>query len=154
NGEGSGDYVYLFLGASPTKTLASNELIILVDGTASTGTIVGMLSAVHVAYRLSSNAAWTEIDIFGETQHYNTLLNNVTANLDDKEKATYQATYGSAAPATKAYAAKIPGLKTAQGEIDQIELIIYLAGSDSDCRNEAKGAGGTINIFFHTTDPA
>ena len=44
----------------------------------------------------------------------------------------------------------IDGLQTAQGQIDQIEIVIYIAGDDDDCRLEALGAKGSIKIFFAT----
>ena len=165
--ESSGDYAYLFLGAAPTKALTENQLIILIDGTSSSGTIVGMLSAIHVAYRLNGAAEWTDIDVFGadnpettgtvEGNHYSDLLANVECNLSTEQKASYVKSYTvgenvPTAPSTKAMAVIIDGLTGVQGQIDQIEIVIYLAGSDSDCRDEAKGASGSISIFFHTEE--
>ena len=71
-------------------------------------------------------------------------------NLTPTEKQAYNTAYGKAAPTSKAGVVKIPNLSTAQGAIDQIELIIYIAGSDSDCNDNAKNASGTIEIFFAT----
>ena len=34
------------------------------------------------------------------------------------------------------------------GAIDQIELVIYLAGSDTDCIDAAKGVKVNVGIFF------
>ena len=162
--EHSGDYAYLFLGASPTKTLTENQLIILVDGSESSGTIVGMLSAIHVAYRLNSDGAWTDVDLFAKANtnaandyNFNTLLANVTCNLTAEQKASYSKSYSTVgstvtAPDTGAVALIIDGLTLVQGEIDQIEIVIYIAGADTDCRDEAKGASGEISIFFHTVE--
>ena len=175
--ESSGDYAYLFLGASPTKALTENQLIILIDGTSSSGTIVGMLSAIHVAYRVNGGrdsegtltGEWTDVDVFGadkpettdkvEGNHYSDLLVDVECNLTTEQKASYVKSYTvgenvPTAPSTKAMAVIIDGLTGVQGQIDQIEIVIYLAGSDSDCRDEAKGASGSISIFFHTVEQA
>ena len=145
----SGDYAYLFLGASPTKALESNELVILLTGDQSQGTIVGILSAVHVAYRLNDETTWTDLELFGDSNHYNTLLADVTCNLTTEQANAYKASYGENAPTKGAWAIVIDELKTAQGQIDQIEIVIYIAGADSDCRDEAKGAKGSISIFFN-----
>lgn len=45
-----------------------------------------------------------------------------------------------------AYAIDLPA--TAVGAIDQLELVIYLAGSDSDCVDAAKGVTVKVAIFF------
>ena len=152
----SGDYAYLFLGASPATTLTSNELVLLLDGTNSTGTNVGMLAAVHVAYRITksgassaaTNADWKEAEFF--SCDYRSSLGTQSPDWEDFEKQAYNTAYGKAAPTSKAGVVRIPDLSTEQGAIDQIELIIYIAGSDSDCNDNAKNASGTIEIFFAT----
>lgn len=152
----SGDYAYLFLGASPATTLTSNELVLLLNGTNSTGTNVGMLAAIHVAYRITksdasseaTDADWKEAEFF--SCDYKSSLEAQNPDLTPTEKQAYNTAYGKAAPTSKAGVVKIPNLSTAQGAIDQIELIIYIAGSDSDCNDNAKNASGTIEIFFAT----
>lgn len=52
----------------------------------------------------------------------------------------------------KASAIVIDGFSTTQGAIDQIEIIVYLAGADDDCRDNAKGTSGDIKIFFNAID--
>ena len=163
------DYVYLYLGASPTKALKTNQLIIMIDGTDSPGTILGMLSAIHVAYRVNGDingGEWKDVDVFGEDDpdedgiqgnHYNTSLSSVTTNLLPEQQASWVASYttGQTAPTfpgTKSQAVVIPLEALTQGAIDQIEIVIYLAGADSDCRDEAKGTEGQVYIFFHTED--
>ena len=148
----SGDYAYLFLGASPTKKLTSNELVIMITGDQTQGSIVGILSAVHVAYRLNGASDWEDVELFGDGNHYNTLLNDVNCNLTTGENSqanAYNVSYGKPAPTKGAWAIVIDGLTTTQGEIDQIEIVIYIAGADSDCRDEALGAVGSISIFFN-----
>ena len=164
------DYAYIFLGAAPTKKLSTSELIILIDGSQSTGSIVGILSAIHVAYRVTKSndtaakTEWTDVDVFGadklettekvEGIHYGDVLSEVQCNLTPEEKNTYASTYGTGAvaPENSAYALRIQDLSIEKGKIDQIELVIYIAGHDSDCIDQAKGASGSIKIFFHTTE--
>ena len=157
-----GDYVYLFLGASPTKKLTTNQLIIMIDGTKSPGQNVGILASIHVAYRITKAGAsqvttdWTEVDVFaqdGETNkyHYNDKLANVHNNLSTEQLETYKVTYDvDTAPTSKAFALVIDGLSLDKDAIDQIELVIYMCGSDGDCIDAGLGTGGNISIFFHT----
>ena len=156
-----GDYAYLFIGASPTKALESNELVILIDGSSSSGSIVGILSAIHVAYRVNSAGAWTDVDVFGaddpdvagvQGKHYNDSLAGVTCNLTETQKNAYNESYQKTAPTTGAWAVTIPLEAVNQGDIDQIEIVIYIAGADTDCRDEAKGASGMISIFFNAIE--
>ena len=158
------DYAYFFLGAQPTKELASSELVILVDTTQSTN--VGILSALHVAYRLNSDGTWTDVDIFGEDVkdehgkvttpgiHYSQKSALLDSNLSDTQKTAYKATYGKDAVAKGLRAFAITGLTTDAEKIDQIEIVIYLAGDDSDCRDAAKGSKGEISMFFNVVEKA
>ena len=150
----NGDYAYMFLGVSPTKTLKSNKLVMLLDGSGSTGTNIGMLAAVHVAYRTTfangTTSEWKEQEFFAGKKYSDTLE---SATLNSTEwGAAYQTAYGSAAPTKKASAIVIEGFSTTQGAIDQIEMIVYLAGADDDCRDNAKGTSGDIKIFFNAVD--
>ena len=149
----NGDYAYLFLGVSPTQDLVSNELVIMLDGTNSQMNTIGMLAAIHVAYRVTKSGAsavttqWTEVEFFsGKTQADS--LNNATLDTTSFADA-YNTAYGTTAPTSKASVVKISDLTTTQGAIDQIELIVYLAGADADCVDNAKGASGDIKIFFN-----
>lgn len=162
DGEGpqNGDYAYLFLGAAPTKELESNTLYILLDGTASTGTNIGILSAVHVAYRVTkagaqeTTTAWTEVEFFAG-KSYSDTLNSATLTWTTEENAAYSTAFdGATAPPSKASLIKIEGLSTSQSAIDQIEIIVYIAGSDADCIDNAKNASGSIKMFFYTVDKA
>ena len=163
-----GDYAYLYIGASPTKALSSNELVILIDGSQSEGQIVGILSAIHVAYRVNGGTGadkanniagtWTDLDVFSEddTQtaetedfHYDDYLSSVDCNLTSAQANAYAESYKKTAPTTSAWAITIPLTALTQGEIDQIEIVIYIAGADEDCRDEAKGASGKVSIFFN-----
>ena len=153
-----GDYAYLFLGAAPAETLTSNTLVLMLDGSASTGTNVGMLAAVHVAYRVTKAGAepttkWTEAEFFNCP--YNAQLKDQSVSWSPTEKKAYETAYSTTgtnatAPTSKVGVVKIDGLSIDQGAIDQIELIIYIAGSDPDCIDNAKNASGQIKMFFAT----
>ena len=165
-----GDYAYLYIGASPTKALDSNELVILIDGSATSGQIVGILSAIHVAYRVNGGEGasgdtagnWKDLDVFSidneattETEeefHYSDNITSVGCNLTETQRNAYKESYGNEAPTTGAWAVTIPLTALTQGAIDQIEIVIYIAGADSDCRDEAKGASGEISIFFNAIE--
>ncbi|MBQ9107545.1 MAG: hypothetical protein IJY49_01790 [Clostridia bacterium] len=160
-----GDYAYLYIGASPTKALTSNQLVIMLEADQDAGAIVGILSSIHVAYRLNGGTGatgntpgtWTDVELCGDGIHYDELLQNVTLEYTSAEAAAvknaYEQSYsGKTAPTTGAWYITIDGLTTTQGEIDQIEIVIYIAGADSDCRDEAKGAEGSISIFFVTEE--
>lgn len=157
DGENSkGDYAYLFLGAAPAEELTHNSLVLMLDGRNSTGTNVGMLAAVRVAYRVTKADAsnvttkWTEAQFFDVG--YNTALQGQNPNLTAEEKKAYETAYPTeTAPTSKAGVVRIDNLSMAQGAIDQIEIIIYIAGSDPDCIDNAKNASGEIKMFFATT---
>lgn len=152
----SSDFVHIVLGAAPARALKSNELCIMIVGDAEAGSIVGILSAIHVAYNLN-NEGWVDVDVFAQADlstdnHYSDLLADVTApTLTAAQTAAWEASYPTEdAPQTGAAMVTIPGLTLNQGQIDQIEIVIYIAGADSDCRLEALGAKGSIKIFFAT----
>lgn len=154
DGADKADYAYLFLGVQAAKTLTTNELVILVDGTDSPGTIVGILAALHVAYRVDGGE-WTDAEVFSEA--WDDALADVTCNLSEEQAASYKNSYGVAtAPTTKAQAVIIPldDSLVANGHISQVEIVIYIAGADDDCRNEALNSSGAISIFFHTVAQA
>ena len=162
NGGNAGDYVYLFLGAAPTKALSTNQLVIMVDASASQSTIVGILASLHVAYRITTNATgtedvttseWEDVEIF-EGIEFSRQLSGLTTNVTGTLAETYKATYGVVDVPAESYALIIDtGLSLTVGAIDQIELVIYIDGNDPDCINAAKGSSGSINIFFHTEEP-
>ena len=164
------DYVYLFLGVQPTKTLDTNQLVILLAADADAGEIVGILAAVHVAYRVNGGD-WNEVEFFTGNDNaqtpapitYGTSLSKVNCNLTPDQANAYAKSYtkGSntvTAPTTGAKAVVIDlgadyGIK-AQTDLAQVEIVIYISGKDSDCRNEALGVSGSLSIFFNTKDAA
>ena len=142
------NYVYLFLGVQPTKELAANKLIVLVD---SSSTNVGLLAAFHVAYRINGSE-WIDIDVFGN-YHYLTRSNDVVINLNESQLGSYIDFFGvETPPTTEAQAAVIDlsDIAANTSDLAQIELVVYIAGPDSDCVTAGLNATGDINIFFHT----
>ena len=154
----SGDYVHMLLGVNPAKELQSNELVLVLDGSAYTGQNIGMLAAVHVAYRTrigSTTSDWQEEQFFtGEGSSYNSSLSAYANKFSESQKTAYNTAFSATAPTTKAGVVAIDGLSTGADAIDQIEFIIYIDGTDPDCRDEAKGPSGEIKIFFNAVEKA
>ena len=153
------DYAYLFLGVSPSKALqaGTNKAYIIVQ-TSGNGSTVGLSSAIHVAYRINgknkeqTEATWTDVDVFGDVHHGAPRANqkvelpydaSAVTGLDGTLTYTSDKTVINNAAA---YAIDLPA--TAVGAIDQLELVIYLAGSDNDCVDAAKGVTVKVAIFF------
>ena len=167
NGEAdtNGDYVHFILGVSPTKDLGMNNFVLVVEP-AQTGSSIGVLASIHVAYRITkyketTTSAWKEVDIYGDENNGNTLKANVKTNGEGKkggEKVVgalltaYQRTYTGQTPATGSIAYQISGLDLNKDEISQLEIVIYMAGSDEDCNDQGKTAAGSIKMFFNTQD--
>lgn len=147
------DYVYMFLGVQPTKALTTCELIILVDGTNSTGTTCGILSAIHVAHRENGTTAWTDSQPFSTS--YSDNLTSATLTWTTDQSRCYAASYsGGTAPTSKAGRVVIDmPLKTANS-INQVELLIYIDGTDGDCNNLGLTASAAIKLFFNTVPQA
>ena len=150
----SGDYVHMLLGVNPAKELTSNELVLVLDGSAYTGQNIGMLAAVHVAFRTridTTTSAWQEKEFFTGAS-YNSSLSAYANKFDDNQKKAYNTAFNATAPTSKAGIVVINGLSTGADDIDQIEFIIYIDGTDPDCRDEAKGPSGEIKIFFNAVE--
>lgn len=156
-----GDFVYLFMGAQPTKALqdGTNKLYIVVQS-ASTGSTIGMAAAVHVAYRIhpatgTANTTWTDKDVF-EGNDYKTAKSGLKVELP-WELTTEQktATGGTFADGkTTIQNAQMVTIDlsnwdgTGSAPLDQFEIIVYLAGSDPDCIDAAKNGGINVYLFF------
>ena len=153
-GETQADFAYLFLGVSPSKELqtGTNKVYIIVQ-TSGTGSTVGISSAVHVAYRLNGAEDWTDVDVYGESVHHGALRANQKVDIPYDASAvtgldgTLTYTQGKTT-ITNAAAHPIDLPSTAVGAIDQLELVIYLAGADEDCVDAAKGVTVKVAIFF------
>ena len=154
----SGDYVHMLLGVNPAKELDSNELVLVLDGSAYTGQNIGMLAAVHVAYRTrigNTTSAWQEAEFFtGSGSSYNNSLDSYQDKFSPTQQTAYNTAFNATAPTTRAGVVTISGLSKSATAIDQIELIIYIDGTDEDCRDEAKGPSGEVKIFFNAVEKA
>lgn len=157
-----GDYVHFILGVSPTRNLSTNNFVLVIEPSTTTSSL-GVLASLHVAYRITKykgdTGNWTDVDIYGTSNSGNTLKANVKASSGAGELVegallkSYQDTYGatSAVP-DGSIAYQIKNLDLNQNDISQLELVIYMAGSDHDCNDQGKTASGQIKMFFNTAD--
>lgn len=152
NGEGAGDYVHFILGVQPTKALGRNNFVISITPSSTTDSL-GVLASIHVAYRVKKEGvettAWTEVDVYGEnhgTTKKGTVSSNVTGAI---EKAYKDAASVTSVPAGT-MACVIRDLDTQMNKVTQIEVVIYMAGADSDCNDQGKTSSGDIMMFFDT----
>ena len=162
--ETQGDYAYLFLGVSPSKAIATgtNKVYIVIQASGN-GSTVGLAAAMHVAYRLNggegyvkdtTEGKWVDKDVFGEVHQKDPRANSkaeipydatVLTSLDGVTNASYA---NQKTTINNAALVEIDLTGTNVGDIDQLELIIYLAGADSDCVDAAKGVTVKVGIFF------
>ena len=155
----AGNYVHFILGVSPTAKLKINKFVVMVEPTS--GTSLGVLASIHVAYRVTrykatTVGAFTDVDVYPqETFTGNTPINATFAtNVKDGLLTAYQKTYENATPKYGSYACVIEGLDLEKDAITQIELVVYLAGTDPDCNDQGKTSGGNIKMFFQTEKEA
>ena len=154
-----GDFVYLFMGAQPTKALqaGTNKLYIVVQS-ASTGSTIGMAAAVHVAYRVhpatgTATTTWQDKDVFTGND-YKTAKSGLKVELPweltTEQKTATGGTFADGKTTIQNAAVVTIDLSnwdgTGSAPLDQFEIIVYLAGSDPDCIDAAKN--GTINVFL------
>lgn len=146
-----GDYAYLFLGVQAAKDLTTNELILFLDADTTESSVIGILAAIHVAYRFD-DGAWTDKQFFEGNWNDKVSSLNFAFATEDQTNA-YKSSLGKDAVTKKGGAVIIPlnNSLVAGGNITQIELVIYIAGSDKDCLNQAAvNVKGSISIFFNT----
>jgi len=146
----AGDYISLAMGVQAVApNLKSIGCVITVEPT-GTKTTLGMNAAIHVRYRLNGGD-WEEKDIYGTTANYGTLKTAVTnANpgvVKDTDGTTDKTMTG--AQSIKIEIASSNTDTTALGDtINQIEVIIFIAGYDPDCNVAATGSSCNIHINF------
>ena len=160
----NGDYVHFILGVSPTKELGLNNFVVAVEPTGSASSL-GVLASLHIAYRMTKYGSatpteWKDVDIYGTNYTSATQKVNVKANATDGGEiitgallAVYNKTYdstGSAPAGAMAY--QITGLDTAKDAITQLEVVIYMSGTDTDSNDSGKTSAGNIKMFFNTQD--
>ena len=169
-----GDYVYMFLGAQPTKALqaGTNKLYIVVQ-VQGAGSTIGMASAVHVAYN-KNGTGWKDVDVFGaddpettgtvEGKHYKDAKAGLTAEVYGDYSdgfGTDTGAYNSGTKKTTFQNAQVVVIDlteytdvTQAAPLDQIQLLIYVAGADSDCNDMSKAGQIGIGIFFGAQEAA
>lgn len=76
-----------------------------------------------------------------------------TAGVTDAVTAAYKATYGADKNLPQGSAAVvIENLDKQMNKVTQIEVVIYMAGADSDCTNSGKTASGEVRMFFDSAN--
>ena len=146
-----GDYAYLWLGVSPAKELQSAaKLHVYIQSTGGGGNI-GIAAAVHVAHKVNNATEWTDVDAFG-AKRYTDSQTSVTTKMKVDASDTFGAGAALNQNAQGMVDVEIPLTKTTVGEIDQVQLVIYLAGADTDCVDSAKGVNAKIGIYFEAEE--
>ena len=168
----NGDFVYMFLGAQPTTALTAgtNKLHVVIQPQGA-GTTNGMAAAIHVAYRVNGKSKdgtvgdWTDIDFSAVAKSDNSAYNHprsgnsAVINGDVTGTPTSDFTgvgaYNSANKTTTISGAVNIDIdltdytdSTQTAPLDQIELVIYIAGADLDCFDSAKNGQIKIGLFF------
>lgn len=151
----SGDFVYMFLGAQPTKKIQSdtNKLHVVIQPQ-GLGTTIGMAAAIHVAYKVNDSANWKDVDAFGDRHYTDQRSGSATVNGQIVTTDFNGATYSDATKQTtitNAVTVDIPLTSwdgTGAAPLDQIQLVIYIAGKDGDCVDAAKNGTIKIGLFF------
>ena len=160
----NGDFVHMFLGVQPTKFLqdGTNQLYIVVQAQGA-GTTLGMATAIHVAYKVNGDSEWTDVDVFDKENtkaandyHYNNLKTATSATITGlygngmgtgngtEDTEHNQTTFAGAA----VVAIPLSNYSEGAAPLDQVQILIYIAGADEDCRDEAKAGQIGIGIFF------
>ena len=146
----AGDYAYLWLGVSPAKNLAEGAILHVYVQSTGGGTQLGIAAAVHVAYSVNGTE-WVDIDAF-EGKNYRTARTSAQTQMPTDAKETYGDAVIKGSTQNGMADVPINLTKTQQGEMDQVQLIVYLAGNDPDCINEAKGVTAKIGLYFETIE--
>ena len=145
-----GDYAYMWLGVSPAKTLKEGAILHVYVKSEGTGTQLGIAAAVHVAYSINGGP-WTDVDAF-EGKNFKTAKTAAQTKMavDATDAFDVTATKGSVQNGMADVAINLT--KTVQAEFDQVQVVVYLAGNDPDCNDNAKGVTAKIGMFFETID--
>ena len=157
----SGDFVYMFLGAQPTKKIQTGTNVLhVVIQPQGLGTTIGMAAAIHVAYKVNDSANWKDVDAFGNKHYTDQRSGSATVNGKIVTTGFNGASYADGTKKTtitNAVTVDIP-LRDWDGSgaapLDQIQLVIYIAGKDSDCVDAAKNGTIKIGLFFGAQEAA
>ena len=162
----NGDFVYMFLGAEPTTALTAgtNKLHVVIQPQGS-GTTNGMAAAIHVAYKVNGATTWTDMDFstaakkdygaYNSARNGNSAVINGDVTGDPTQGFNNVGTYDATKKTTtigSAVSIDIPLTEytdaNAAAPLDQIQLVIYIAGADPDCFDSAKNGTIKIGLFF------
>ena len=161
-GDTNGDFVYMFLGAQPTKAIqtGTNKLYAVIQPQGN-GATNGMPAAIHVAYKVNGATAWTDIDFSAVAKEGNKKFSDPKAGNSAVIYGDYHdaegmlgGTYDAKTLKTTFTGAVVVEIDlrdwdgTGAAPLDQIQLVIYLAGSDGDCVDAAKNGTIKIGLFF------
>ena len=153
------DYLDVTFGSQAARTgVLAYGCMVYIQPTA-TKTVLGLNAAIHVTYKIN-DGNWVEKDVYGANT-YGTLKSGMTAPTLPTVtigSTTKSLTGSSITPAagdayvwiplyTASDTSSYADYQNATG-IQQLELIIYVCGEDSDCRTEATGVGAVINIEY------
>ena len=145
-----GDYAYLWLGISPAKELQSAAKLHIYVQSVGGGNNLGIASAVHVAHKVNGATDWTDVDVFGDNT-YATAKSSAKHTMEVDASDTF--TGGSKNQTLDGMAnVTLQLTKKTVGEIDQVQLVIYLAGADTDCIDSAKGVNAIIGLYFEAEE--
>lgn len=158
NGQAVGsDYVHFVLGVQPTKVLTANQFVVLLTpADDDTTTTFGLLSAIHVAWRVNGGT-WNDGEFF-KNYSYDATRGTTQDNITENVKNGYATSFAENAdtPAvfpTTAASAIVIDLATyalAPTQLAEVEIIIYIAGADKDCNNSALGTKAHLDMYFYT----
>ena len=122
-----------------------------------------MAAAIHVAYRTKLGdgnwSDWTDTDAFGTKKYSDTKAGvadiTINGNYANAKFGLVNATDNSTAKTTTIKGAALVPINLSEytsidaaAPIDQIEIVIYIAGKDSDCVDSAKNGKTFIGLFF------
>lgn len=153
------DYVYFDLGVQATKPLTTCNLVFLIDANGSASTQVGILASLHICWRID-DGAWTDSQPFGANTRPTASLQSQQFDMGNGSAGTIAKslvdTYSeySTAPTNKTGGLIVP--LTASTFLDgtdiaQVQVYIYIDGSDTDCTTAAvNNISAKFSIFFNT----
>ena len=169
-------YLDVVIGVQATKSnLDSMTCYVTINPTA--GAILGMNTAIHVAYRVVAPGAdsigdLTDTDIYND-YHYSRTPGEVVNTVFNAAETAYNTAHPDAHSAglvciggsstttlnPGAITVAIPIEDVDSGSIDitdiyQVQLVIFIAGYDEDCLEGAKGVGSDIIITFAGVETA
>ena len=151
------DYIDVLLGVTPSVDNLTEMLCNITVDPEDSKTTIGMNAAIHVRYQIG-DGEWKEIEIY-DTYGESTPITNGTRKSNINTEVTADEVTGGSLRA--GWARKQISLSKAsedavltKEEITQIRLVIFIAGYDDDCNDNATGVKANIKINFTATKKA